>query len=100
MPMTVVATPAPATPVINDGSLVAYWSGEGADSTARDNSPNGNNGALIGDTTRATGAIGNGYSFDGDGDYINFGRSSKWNFLHDGSPFSITGYVAPTSEEF
>lgn len=91
-PASVVAP----VPVINDGSLVAYWSGEGTGATARDNSPNGNNGALIGDATREIGAIGNAYAFDGDGDYINFGRSSKWNFLHDGSPFSITGYVAPS----
>ncbi len=90
---------APVAPaaVINDGSLVAWWAGEETGSTATDNSPNRHNGAPIGDATRATGAIGKAYSFDGDGDYINFGRSSQWNFLHDGSPFSISGYVAPTS---
>ncbi len=93
-------TPLSALPqssaVINDGSLVAYWSAEETGSFAPDRSPNGNNGALIGDTSRQPGAVGQAYVFDGNGDYINFGRASKWNFLHDGSEFSVTGFIAPT----
>lgn len=93
------ASPDTALPaaVINDGSLVAWWSAEGTTSAVPDRSPNGNNGALIGDTSRAAGIFGKAFSFDGDGDYISFGRSSKWNFLHDGSPFSVTGFVAPSA---
>lgn len=91
------STPIEPAPVINDGSLVAYWSGEGTGSTVRDASENGNNGALIGDTVRDRGVVGRGFSFDGVGDYIHFGRSSKWDFLHDGSALSITGYLAPAS---
>ena len=86
-----------AARVINDSSLVAYWSAEGTGSTASDGSSNGNNGALTGDTSRDQGAVGNAFSFDGDGDYITFGRSTKWNFLHDGSPFTIAGFVAPAA---
>ncbi|MCA9048954.1 MAG: protein kinase, partial [Planctomycetaceae bacterium] len=93
------ASPPVALPaaVINDGSLVAWWSAEGTTSAVPDRSPNGNNGALVGNASRAAGIFGKAFSFDGDGDYISFGRSSKWNFLHDGSPFSVTGFVAPSA---
>lgn len=77
---------------IDDDSLVAFWPGEGGDDVATDESPNGHHGRLVGNVERKPGAIGNAFYFDGSS-HITFGRSKDWNFLHDGSPFSISGFV-------
>ncbi|MEX0924710.1 MAG: LamG domain-containing protein, partial [Candidatus Paceibacterota bacterium] len=53
--------------------LVGHWSFDGPDvsaSTADDVSGNGNDGTLNGDVSPAAGVIGQGFSFDGSGDYI------------------------------
>ena len=93
----ILTPPTEMAKVIDDNSLIAWWSAEGSGSMAADSSSSANHGALTGDTSRDQGVVGKAFRFDGDGDYISFGRSSKWNFLHDGSPFTISGFVAPTA---
>lgn len=77
---------------IDDDSLVAFWPGEGDGDEVFDESPNEHHGRLIGNVERKPGAVGNAFYFDGKS-HITFGRGDEWNFLHDGSPFSIAGFV-------
>ena len=85
--------------VIDDDSLVAWWSAEGSGLVARDFSSNQNQGLLAGNTIRKPGVLGDAFHFNGKGDHVNLGRSNKWNLLHDGSAFSVTGFLLHTGAD-
>ena len=55
------------------GSLISHWGGEG-DAT---DSADANDGTLVGDTTFATGQVGQAFSFDGLGDYVRVADSAN-----------------------
>ena len=70
-------TTSPAQPV--DTSLVGHWTFDGPDiqgSTAIDRSSFGNNGTITG-AVPVKGKLGQGMSFDGDGDYVYAGSGSS-----------------------
>ena len=54
-------------PTAASATLVAHYTGDG---TAEDSTVNNHDGTLVGDTTFATGQVGQAFSFDGDNDYI------------------------------
>ena len=60
---------------------MGYWSFDYGD--GRDESGNGNDGTLYGDTIFATGQIGSAMSFDGDGDYVSVANDPDFDLLGD-----------------
>jgi len=64
----VSCTPAP-------GGLISWWRGEGNAKDVR----SGNDGVLLGDTTYAAGKVGQAFSMDGNGDYVEIPNSGNLN---------------------
>ena len=69
-----------------DTGPISYWP---ADENAID-IISGNNGTLVGNTTYAPGKVGQAFSFDGDGDYVDVGN------INLPSTFSIDAWIKPT----
>jgi hypothetical protein len=69
--------------------LIAHYPFEG---DASDTSGNSNNGTPVGDTSLTTGISGQGYAFDGDGDYI-----SLADLINGANDFSISAWVKPAT---
>ena len=67
-------------------SLVSHWPGEGDAKDAAD----GNDGTLVGDTTFATGQVGQAFSFDGAGDHVSIPDPGSFNL-------DITGSITMTA---
>jgi concanavalin A-like lectin/glucanase superfamily protein len=64
----------------SDASLVALWRlNDAAGTTATDDSPNGNNGALQGDPEWTPGVLEGALAFDGDGDYVDCGNDAVFD---------------------
>jgi hypothetical protein len=62
------------------GGLVAHWKfDDGSGKIAADSSGNGHNGTLIGDTSWAKGVLNGALAFDGDGDYVDIGKSPDFD---------------------
>jgi hypothetical protein len=65
-----------------DSGLVGHWDFDGKNvtsTTVADTSGNGNTGTIYGDAKPDEGKIGQGFYFDGNGDYINVGNNSSLN---------------------
>lgn len=73
-----------------DDSLIGWWRGEG---NATDESSNGNNGTLQGDTTYTSGQFGEAFEFDGDGDYVSLGNSVLKADLSGSSAATISAWI-------
>jgi hypothetical protein len=64
----------------NTGRLVAHWKfDDGSGNIAADSSGNGHNGTLVGDTSWVDGIDGAALAFDGDGDYVDIGKSPDFD---------------------
>ena len=64
----------------NTGRLVAWWKlDDGSGNIAVDSSGNGHNGTLLGDTSWVDGIDGAALAFDGDGDYVDIGKSPDFD---------------------
>ena len=83
------ATPPCCAPV--PSGLVAYWPANG---TAVD-VVGGHDGTLIGNATFATGEAGQGFSLDGDGDYVSVPDSPA---LYSDGSFSLDAWVKTTTD--
>jgi len=64
----------------NTGRLVAWWKfDDGSGNIAVDSSGNGHNGTLVGDTSWVDGILNGALAFDGDGDYVDIGKSPDFD---------------------
>ncbi len=72
--------------------LIGWWPGD--DGNANDISGSGNHGVLVGNTTFAPGKVGNAFSFDGDGDYVQLPIDSGIFAATD--RFTIDAWAFPT----
>jgi hypothetical protein len=64
----------------NTGRLVAWWKfDDGSGNSAVDSSGNGHNGTLLGDTGWVDGILDGALAFDGDGDYVDIGKSPDFD---------------------
>jgi len=82
--------------LLTDG-LVGLWSFDGADydgTTAYDRSGNGNNGTKAGNAKPAIGRLGQALSFDGLGDYVDFGDKSDFALTSD---YSFSFWMRPST---
>ncbi|MHC4545917.1 MAG: LamG-like jellyroll fold domain-containing protein, partial [Planctomycetota bacterium] len=69
----------------NTGGLVGWWKlDEGSGNIAADAGDKGLDGSLVGDTSWVDGIMDGALAFDGDGDYVNFGKDPA---------FDITGQI-------
>ncbi len=67
----------------NTGGLVAWWTlDDGSGDIAIDDSGNGHDGSLVGDTSWAPGITGGALKFDGDGDYVDIGDAPALNITN------------------
>jgi cysteine-rich repeat protein len=73
---------------LSDGLIAHYLFNGNAD----DDIISGNNGTLVGGTSLTTGISGQGYAFDGDGDYIALGQPDTFDFSGY-SGFTISAWV-------
>lgn len=72
--------------------LMAYWN---FNSGATDLTGHGNNGSIVGTPTLGAGKLGNGYTFDGSGEYLSVPDSSAFR-LGTGN-FTFSFWMKPTS---
>ena len=64
----------------NTGRLVAHWKfDDGSGNIAADSSGNAHNGTLLGDTGWVDGILDGALAFDGDGDYVDIGKSPDFD---------------------
>ena len=88
----VVALAVPGIAWGGDSSLVGWWRfDDGSGTVARDSSGNGNDAALMGDATWATGNIRGAVVIDGNGDYLEAAASDSLNVT--GSAITLTAWV-------
>jgi len=73
------------------GKLVGWWKFDG---NADDSSGNGYNGAEKGDPTYVIGKIGQAISFDGEGDYVDFGNPTSLDF--GTGDWSVSAWIKTT----
>lgn len=78
-----------ATATVTPPGLAGFWTGDGR---ADDMSGNNNHGALFGSTKYTLGKVGQGFDFDGFGDFVSIPPSSNQNI--DG-PFSAEAWIFP-----
>ena len=76
-------------------NLVGLWHfDEGSGTTANDSSGNPNDGTLMGDTSWTSGKFGDALSFDGDGDYVDFGSGVTASITGD---YTVEAWIKPAS---
>ena len=82
-------------PLDSASGIVAYWSFDNTSNPGRDDSGNGNDGTLIGDTNCVDGIAGKGLYFDGNGDYVDVPSSNDLSFNSPSQAFSTSCWIRP-----
>ena len=78
---------------LNEKNIMGAWLfDEGAGNTARDSSPNGNDGKIEGPKWMAKGKIGKCLEFAGTGDYVDCGNDESLDYLGKGN-FTVVAWV-------